>query len=130
MRGLALGAVAWFGLCSARADAQASPGPAPARPIVRVFLLAGQSNMEGHGVVDLDDPRDYNGGRGSLARFVDAAERRAEWAHLRTDVTVDGAVTRGWATRDDVFVSYLTEHGTQKAGPLSVGFAGGSAKCE
>ena len=31
--------------------------------VLRVFLLAGQSNMEGQGVVDLDDPRDYNGGR-------------------------------------------------------------------
>ena len=42
----------------------------PADGVVRVFLLAGQSNMEGHGVVDLDDERDYNGGRGNLVEFI------------------------------------------------------------
>ena len=33
---------------------------------LRVFLLAGQSNMEGQGVVDMDDPQSYNGGKGNL----------------------------------------------------------------
>jgi len=113
----------WFGPSLASASAQGRNEPQPARPIVRVFLLAGQSNMEGHGVVDLDDPRDYNGGRGSLARFVADLAQSAEWAHLRAEVEVDGAVVPGWATRDDVFVSYLTERGTPKAGPLSIGFA-------
>ena len=32
--------------------------------IVKVFVLAGQSNMEGQGVVDLDHPQHYNGGKG------------------------------------------------------------------
>jgi len=85
-------------------------------PTLRVFLLAGQSNMEGHGVVDLDDEHDYNGGRGNLAKFVAAAANQKQWAHLRA---ADGS----WAVRDDVFVSYLAEHGTKKTGPLSVGFA-------
>ena len=44
--------------------------PAPPPPVLHVVLLAGQSNMEGHGVVDLDDARDYNGGRGTLAAFL------------------------------------------------------------
>ena len=34
--------------------------------IVKVFVLAGQSNMEGQGVVDLDHPQHYNGGKGTL----------------------------------------------------------------
>ncbi|MBL8753910.1 MAG: sialate O-acetylesterase [Planctomycetes bacterium] len=97
------------------AVATTTPAQAPA-PVLRVFLLAGQSNMEGQGAVDLDDARDYNGGRGNLAQFVDAPANAKEWGHLRAK---DGT----WATRDDVFVSYLTEHGTKKAGPLSVGFA-------
>ena len=42
--------------------------PAPGR--VKIFLLAGQSNMEGQGVVDLDHPRYYNGGRGILERVM------------------------------------------------------------
>ena len=33
---------------------------------VKVFILAGQSNMEGQGVVDLDHPKYYNGGRAYL----------------------------------------------------------------
>ena len=32
------------------------------------FLLAGQSNMQGQGVVDLDHPKYYNGGQGILNR--------------------------------------------------------------
>ncbi len=81
---------------------------------VKVFLLAGQSNMEGHGVVDLDDERDYNGGRGNLANFL-ASEDGAPWRDLRRG---DGS----WAVRDDVFVSYRTGRGELKSGPLSVGY--------
>lgn len=92
------------------------PAPAQDKPLLRVFLLAGQSNMEGHGVVDLDDPRDYNGGKGTLRRFLDEAKDAAAWAHLRD---AEGR----FAPRDDVFVRYLTAHGTTKAGPLDVGFA-------
>ena len=86
------------------------------KPILRVFLLAGQSNMEGHGVVDLDDARDYNGGKGTLARFLADPAVAAQWPELRRP---DG----GWHVRDDVFVRYAAEHGTVKAAPLSVGFA-------
>ena len=96
--------------------ATAQPIAAVPAPVVRVYLLAGQSNMEGHGVVDLDDARDYNGGRGNLAKFVDAPANKPKWGDLRA---ADGS----WAVRNDVFVSYLNEHGSQKAGPLSVGFA-------
>ncbi|MDA0974811.1 MAG: sialate O-acetylesterase [Phycisphaerales bacterium] len=81
---------------------------------VRVFLLAGQSNMEGHGVVDLDHERDYNGGRGNLVEFL-ASDDGAPWRDLRSDAG-------GWTERDDVFVSYLTERGELKSGPLSIGF--------
>lgn len=86
------------------------------KPILRVFLLAGQSNMEGHGVVDLDDARDYNGGRGTLARFLADPAVAARWPELREP---DGS----WHVRDDVFVRYAAEHGTVKAAPLSVGLA-------
>ena len=33
---------------------------------IKVFILAGQSNMEGQGVVSMDGERDYNGGKGNL----------------------------------------------------------------
>ena len=117
---LCMNAAVFVGVVAAAATAAPPVPPAPPAPsapsIVRVYLLAGQSNMEGHGVVDLDDARDYNGGRGNLAQFVDAPANRTRWSDLRN---ADGS----WSKRDDVFVSYLTEQGTQKAGALSVGYA-------
>ena len=38
----------------------------------QVFLLAGQSNMQGQGVVDMDHPKYYNGGKGTLVRVMKA----------------------------------------------------------
>ena len=84
---------------------------------VKVFLLAGQSNMEGQGVVDLDHPEHYNGGRGILTRVLDDPRTAREFGHWRTD---DGA----WVARADVHVAYQPERGPYKAGPLSIGFAG------
>ncbi|MFM7261626.1 MAG: sialate O-acetylesterase [bacterium] len=121
---IALVAAASLVAASAPPAASAGAQPAPtsaAKPVLRVYLLAGQSNMEGHGVVDLNDERDYNGGRGTLARFVDDPANKAAWGDLRA---AEGAPnTNGWTIRDDVFVSYLTERGTQKAGALTVGYS-------
>ena len=44
--------------------------PKESKRPVKVFLLAGQSNMEGQGVVSMDDPRDYNGGKGNLVNTM------------------------------------------------------------
>ena len=116
---LAAGVLAALTIAAAPPSAVPLPtAPASTVPskLLRVYLLAGQSNMEGHGVVDLNDARDYNGGRGTLAQFVDNPANKAAWGDLRA---ADGS----WFVRDDVFVSYLTEQGSQKAGALSVGFA-------
>ena len=43
--------------------------PAAAPPVCKVFILAGQSNMEGQGVVDLMD-KDHNDGRGTLTALA------------------------------------------------------------
>jgi len=85
-------------------------------PVVQVFLLAGQSNMVGHGVVDLDDPQDYNGGRGNLAHVLAEPGVAARFANLRDDRGV-------WTLRDDVFVSFQPDGHPSKAGPLSIGYA-------
>lgn len=73
---------------------------------VAVFLLIGQSNMEGHGRVSIEAQR--NEGRGSLQWL---AEQRPDspYARLRN---ADG----GWRERDDVWVHYLERHGRLKAG--------------
>lgn len=84
-------------------------------PVLHVFLLAGQSNMEGHAVADLDDARDYNGGRGNLVSLLADPAAGARWRMLRD-------AGGGWTVRDDVFVSYQSANGP-KAGPLTVGYA-------
>jgi alpha-galactosidase len=75
---------------------------------VRVFILAGQSNMEGHGYVAAEPKR--NGGQGSLEFLVKDAATAKRFAPL-----VDAAGK--WRTRDDVWISYL-----DRKGPLTVGY--------
>jgi hypothetical protein len=90
--------------------------PLKAVETVKVFILAGQSNMEGQGVVDLDHPRYYNGGKGILKTVMARAKDRERYVHL---VTPEGK----WVVRDDVFVRFKTKHGVKKGG-LSIGFTG------
>lgn len=80
---------------------------------VRVFVLAGQSNMQGHAVVDMDHPEHYNGGKGNLNHVLASTGER--FAHLK-----DGD---GWTVRDDVMIRFVTRHET-KTGGLTTGFAG------
>lgn len=75
---------------------------------VRVFILAGQSNMEGHGIIAAEPS--HNGGRGSLEFLVKDAATAKHFAPL-----VDAAGQ--WRARDDVWISYLDRHG-----PLTVGY--------
>jgi alpha-galactosidase len=90
----------WLAVSAAMVPAQTSP--------VKVFVLAGQSNMEGHGVIAVDPKR--NGGRGSLEHLVRDAKTATRFKHL---VDAQGK----WRTRDDVWVSYL-----ERRGPLTVGY--------
>ena len=85
------------------------------RKALKVFVLAGQSNMEGQAVVDLEG-KDYNGGRGTLATLMKQPGFAARFAHLRDSRSQ-------WAVRDDVWVRYQRERQPLLAGPLGVGFA-------
>lgn len=49
----------------------------------QVFILAGQSNMEGQAVADLSG-KDYNGGRGTLLALLDDPEKAPKVRHLRS----------------------------------------------
>ncbi|MGB1931296.1 MAG: sialate O-acetylesterase [Mariniblastus sp.] len=91
-------------------DAQTSQ-----RPIARVFILAGQSNMQGHAVVDLDHPEYYNGGKGILTTVMRSPENQLRMAHL---LNPDGS----WRVRDDAFCWYRTDN-ELKTGGISIGFA-------
>jgi len=93
----------------ARAD-RAAKGP------VKVFILAGQSNMEGQAVVDLDHEKYYNSGRGNLEHVMKDPAKAHLYKHLRDK--------KGrWVVRDDVWVWYMAGKGRLKSGKLSIGYA-------
>lgn len=75
---------------------------------VKVFVLAGQSNMQGHGFVAADPKR--NGGKGSLRSVVEQPATADQFRQLVGD---DGE----WAVRDDVWIHYL-----DRKGKLTPGF--------
>jgi hypothetical protein len=83
--------------------------------VARVFILAGQSNMEGQAVVDLDGPS-YNDGKGTLVALLREPAAAERFAHLK-----DRAGS--WRTRDDVFVRYAREGRPLLTGPLGIGYA-------
>ncbi|MDY3559653.1 sialate O-acetylesterase [Gemmata sp. JC673] len=84
-------------LLAAGAGASHAPARADAPKPVKVFLLAGQSNMEGKAPNALLDSQAAD------------AKTKDLFAHLRAGDK--------WAVRDDVFVKFL-----DRKGPLTVGF--------
>lgn len=86
----------------------AGPATKPAARPVKVFVLAGQSNMEGQGFIAADPKR--NGGKGSLEFLV---KDPATAERFRGLADADGK----WRTRDNVFISYLG-----RKGPLGAGY--------
>jgi len=83
--------------------------------VARVIVLAGQSNMEGQAVVDLDGPL-YNDGQGTLAAIFEIPSAAVRLAHLKNP---DGT----WRDRTDVFVRYAREGRPLLVGPLGIGYA-------
>lgn len=83
---------------------------------VFVFILAGQSNMQGQGVVAMDHEKYYNGGKGNLVWSMQHSASRDRMRHLRRD---DGK----WVVRDDVTISYCVKNNV-RSGPLTVGYTG------
>ncbi len=86
------------------------------QPPTKVFLLAGQSNMQGQGVVQMDDPKDYNGGKGNLVWSMTHSATKAQMHHLRD---ADGK----WVVRDDVEICYKFRDRVRK-GKLAIGYTG------
>jgi len=78
--------------------------PAPVLPKVKVFILAGQSNMEGHGQIRSLEMLGKDPKHGKLLSL------------LKAD---DGS----WKTRDDVTISWQAKG--KKHGPLTVGWGYG-----
>ena len=93
----------------------ASAGGAESGPL-KVFILAGQSNMEGQGVVSMDDPHNYNGGKGNLVWSMKYSKSAEKMKHLENE--------KGeWVVRDNVrFRSRLMAR--CRKGGLTVSFTG------
>lgn len=75
---------------------------------VKVFILAGQSNMQGHGFIKADPAR--NGGKGSLEYVTKDPATARNFKHL---LGKNGE----WVVRNDVWIHYLG-----RKGKLTVGY--------
>ncbi|MCP4849638.1 MAG: sialate O-acetylesterase [Verrucomicrobiaceae bacterium] len=84
-----------------------SPTSLTGAPQVNVFILAGQSNMEGAGKINGDPKR--NGGKGSLSHMASDDELKKHYGHLRDN---EG----NWLKRDDVMIWYLGRKGKLEPG--------------
>lgn len=83
---------------------------------VKVFLLAGQSNMQGQGVVEMDHPENYNGGKGNLAWSMTHSASKGRMRHLRD-------ASGQWVVREDVEIRYKFRDKVRQ-GNLTVGYTG------
>lgn len=100
-----------------RCDAVAGQGnPKLDGKAIKVFLLAGQSNMEGQGVVSMDHPKYYNGGKGNLVWSMKHGASAAMMKHLKN-------AGGEWVVRDDVMISFKAK-GKVRKGPLTIGYTG------
>lgn len=82
--------------------------PASAAKTVKVFILAGQSNMEGHGTIAGDKP-------GTLESLLKDPKTAPRFTHLQKDGE--------WIVRDDVWIQWL-----ERKDKLGIGgFAGRGA---
>lgn len=83
---------------------------------IKVFILAGQSNMEGHGVVSMDGETDYNGGKGNLVWSMMNSKSAKKMKCLKDE--------KGeWVVREDVQISFKVGDTVRKGG-LTVGYTG------
>jgi hypothetical protein len=82
---------------------------------LKVFILAGQSNMEGQGSVD----HDYNGGKGNLVWSMANSKSADKMKGLKNE--------KGeWVVRDDAQISFKVGDKVLKGG-LTVGYTGYAA---
>ena len=83
---------------------------------IKVFILAGQSNMDGQGVVSMDGERDYNSGKGNLVWSMKNSKSAGKMKHLKNE-------NDAWVVRDDVQISFKVGENVRKGG-LTVGYTG------
>lgn len=82
---------------------------------LKVFIMAGQSNMEGHGYVDAKDSATGKFKNGTLSYLISDPRTKEEFAAV---LGSDGK----WVVRKDVIVTTTDQN--NRSGPLTVGFGG------
>jgi autotransporter-associated beta strand protein len=102
---------------------------------LKVFILAGQSNMQGKGKVENGrDPNNYSniefpGGYGSLRNMLNREPNK--YGYLADPLHPIAGGSPGWMTRSDVGVAYFSEsNGLNRKGDLEPNFgdAGGQGR--
>lgn len=83
---------------------------------LKIFILAGQSNMQGQGVVSMDHEKYYNGGKGNLVWSMTHSKSAPLMKHLK-DRNGD------WVVRDDVQISFKSKDKVRTGG-LTIGYTG------
>lgn len=81
-----------------------------------VFVLAGQSNMQGQGVVSMDHEKYYNAGKGNLIWSMEHSQSKEKMKHLRDD-------QGHWVSPQNVRIRYKQKDEV-RSGPLTVGYTG------
>jgi hypothetical protein len=106
------------GLPARAGEANRSPKQLRQSP-VKVFILAGQSNMEGQGAVSAED-KDHRQLPGTLTSLLSDPAKAAPFKHLKNG--------KGeWTVREDVWVYSQTGTGVAKGGlTLGYGWAAGN----
>jgi hypothetical protein len=81
-----------------------------------VFVLAGQSNMQGQGVVSMDHEKHYNAGKGNLVWSMEHSQSKNKMKHLRDN-------QGNWIGPRNVRIRYKQKDQI-RSGPLTVGYTG------
>ncbi len=81
-----------------------------------VFVLAGQSNMQGQGVVSMNHEKYYNAGKGNLIWSMEHSQSKEKMKHLRDD-------QGHWVSPQNVIIRYKQKDEV-RSGPLTVGYTG------
>lgn len=96
---------------------------------LKVFILAGQSNMQGKGRVELGrDPNNYNntnfvGGLGTLRNMLNKNPKRYGYlADSRSIANTANTTVPGWRTLPNVWVSYFTSGANASATQARKGY--------
>lgn len=119
-------------ILSSRATVTTPNGALPIRPApVKVFLLVGQSNMEGHGYIDVtNEDGEYRNGTLEWMVQVDP-QKYGKLKNSTFSSSASSSDNNHWTVRSDTWITFNKQHfdnvrvEMNQYGPLSPGYGGG-----